>query len=396
MRYNRVLAILSMGLIGYGILAFYNPVKASGDDFERILFSTGISTGCFSIGLQTPTIDDCISQTVTNYVQTDAALLGSAIALPLMTEDPERFCVSIPYTSLSSNVSIRFYIGSDPLAYLNQYQYGSITFSAPFIAGIQCKTIPASWTAAFLQGKEIWTRRTATAGTSNTKFYVATGQSTMSYSFRSGYVPLSIIRPILNQKSTIPLYANGECNDSTVHIMVSDQQTYASSSVSSFADVTCSSSDLWNIEIYTASAGGARRFLTATDTDEFVQTSWFPMSQSEITNDLLGQATSTELLDWFSGFQLSKPFSYVTDIYEAIDLALNYTYSTSSYSLPVASFTGNATNSPYFHPTISLFDATTLTNILTVNQWAAIRTLFNTVLYLSFAFYLWKRLSNFI
>jgi len=84
-----------------------------------------------------------------------------------------------------------------------------------------------------------------------------------------------------------------------------------------------------------------------------------------------------------------KPYAYIPQVVSAFRQGVQNESSTST--LPVASVTISTTTDSYFHPTIVLFQASTLTSILSQNTWDTIRPYAVIALYLVFLNYLWFR-----
>jgi len=376
-RYNKFLAICALGLIGYGSLAFYNSVSA------EILWYSGTGTQCRVLNESPQTeYTNCNDETYTQTAGSPVSFGNLFTDWVNLTTDPEQVCLQLPYDGVPP-------VGTYFTIYLGNGS-GSVNLYPPITRTANCVDVPALWTASYLNAHHaFYIRFNRPGGTTDFKLFADTRPFPI-LTLTTGSRALTITRPINGMSSTVPMHAIGNCNETT-HLMVSDQPSYASSTISSFYDVTCSDWD-WNADLFTAT--GNRMYLTATDTDEFVQKWWTPLTQQQISDEILSSATTTEILNWFTGFQIAKPFSYVTDIYDAIYQGLHYDYASSTYTLPIASFVGSATTSPYFHPTISLFDSTTLTNTLSQNQWSSVRTLINTILYIGFAFYIWRKVSS--
>jgi len=404
----RLVSLIAISIAG--LLAFYNSANA------EILYSNGMAEYCIMPG-DGYTGYNCDVETITNTPVT-GYFFGSSPALPLLSANPEQLCLNMPYGSTATNVTIALTVGTGSAC------PGTMTFTQPFSYGENCANVPAAWTASCIQGRQIWFYKTVTAGTSDTKVYW--GDLGFSFSLKRDLQDLSIRRPVSGQLSTVPLNANGYCNETPTHIMISDQPTYASSTPAStsFIDVTCQSNDLWYLSAYTAS--GERRFLTATDTDEFVQVFWYPSTQDDLAQDLTNELNScvditwacpmSYLSDWdpcagvamvatdlkcklieyvqFASDRISttKPYSYVGEIYEGFKTGLT----TTTGALPAAQFTLPTSTAGITHLSFdeNLFSASTLTYIIPENAWTPIKTLTVGILYVLFGLYIYHRFKE--
>jgi len=86
-----------------------------------------------------------------------------------------------------------------------------------------------------------------------------------------------------------------------------------------------------------------------------------------------------------------KPFSYIPEIYNSIRNGV--TASSTAGTLPEAFVhISTTTTSPFYHPNMTLFQASTLTSIIPQNQWDTVRPYIIALLYIIWLRWLWFRI----